>query len=113
MPIPFFYEGDYRQLIESMKMIGEISLENIIQGHGDVILRGEIEDAIKSNIQYLSSLEKGVRTALRRKSVIDALENIDIETCGKSKVLLGGLAEELHQRNVYAMYEMLSGRTEY
>lgn len=108
MPIPFFYEGNYRKLIESMRMIGELSLENIIQGHGDVILRGEIEEAINSNIQYLTTLEKGVREALRRKNVIDALEDIDIESCGKSKVLLGGLAEELHQRNIYAMYQMLS-----
>jgi len=111
MPIPFIVEGDMEELIRSIKMIGEMSLENIIQGHGDVILRGEIEDSIKENIAYLNSLNKAVRNALKRKNSLELLDGIDIESCGKSKVLLGGLAEELHSRNVYALYQRLREET--
>ncbi len=107
MPIPFIVEGDIDELIRSIKMIGEMSLENIIQGHGDIILRGEIEDAVKENIAYLNALSKAVRNAMKRKNPLEVLEDIDIESCGKSKVLLGGLAEDLHTKNVYALYKQL------
>ena len=105
MPIPFIVDGDIDQLIESIKMIGNMSPENIIQGHGDIILRGEIEEAVKGNLAYLSAIKRAVRTASRRKNPLKALEKIDIESCGKDKIILGGLAVELHRRNVFALYE--------
>jgi cyclase len=104
MPIPFIVEGNSEQLIESIKKIGEMSLENIIQGHGDIVLRGEIEDAVNDNIQYINLLKKHVKNAMKRKNPLDLLDDIDIESCGKSKVILGGVAADLHRRNVYALY---------
>ena len=112
MPIPFIVEGNAEVLAETMKMIGEMGLENIIQGHGDIILRGEIEDAVKENISYLNLLQRSIRGVLKRKNIQEALDNIDIDFCGKSKVLLGGLAEELHKRNVYALYQQLAAQNE-
>jgi hypothetical protein len=35
------------------------------------------------------------------------LEEVGVEDCGKSRVLIGGLAEELHSRNLFALYEQL------
>ena len=32
---------------------------------------------------------------------------IDIESCGKSRVYLGGLAEELHRRNLRYLYKQV------
>jgi cyclase len=107
MPVPFIVEGDLDELINSIRMIGEMSLENIIQGHGDIILRGEIEDSVRENVNYLNALNKAVRTAMKRKNPLESLDQIDVESCGKSKVLLGGLAEDLHTRNVYALYKHL------
>ena len=37
------------------------------------------------------------------------MDDIGVEECGKSRILLGGLAEELHSRNLYALYEQLYG----
>jgi glyoxylase-like metal-dependent hydrolase (beta-lactamase superfamily II) len=111
MPIPFIVEGDPDQLINSVTKIGELSLENIIQGHGDIILRGEIEEAVTDNIQYINLLKKHVKNAMKRKNPLDLLDNIDIESCGKSKVILGGVAVDLHHRNVYAMYRKLQEET--
>jgi len=104
MPIPFIVEGDLDQFIETTNMIAAIGLENIIQGHGDIILRGEIEDKAKENITYLRAISKAVRTAMRRKNPLEVLDSIGIEACGKSRVLLGGLASELHKRNLRALY---------
>ena len=103
MPIPFFVGGDIDTLSETIRLISKMSLENIIQGHGDIILRGEIEEAAKSNLSYLKSIRKTVKAALRRKYPLDVLAEVDIESCGKSRVSLGGLANELHQRNLRAL----------
>jgi hypothetical protein len=34
---------------------------------------------------------------------------IGVEACGKSRVLIGGLAEELHKRNLRALYYQMYG----
>ncbi len=107
MPLPHIVDGDLEQLSTTIKGIGKMGLENIVQGHGDIILRGEIEGAVKDNLAYLSALRKAVKTAARRKNPEDALEAIDIESCGKSRVSLGGLGQDLHRRNVRALYRQI------
>jgi glyoxylase-like metal-dependent hydrolase (beta-lactamase superfamily II) len=104
LPLPLIIEGDLEEQAETIRKIGKMSLENIVQGHGDVILRGEIDQAVKSNLIYLTAIQKVVRTALRRKDPMPVLEEATIETCGKSRVLLGGLVQQLHQRNLTALY---------
>ena len=109
MPIPYIVDGDADEMILSLKEIGKMGLENIVQGHGDIVLRGEVEISIKDNLAYLSAIRRAVRKAARRKYPWDLLEDIGVEECGKSRVLIGGLAEELHSRNLYALYEHLYG----
>lgn len=107
MPLPYIVDGDLDMMVNTIKKIGKMGLENIIQGHGDIILRGEIEEAVKENISYLNTTRKAVRTAARRKNPVDALAMIDVESCGKSRVNLGGLAGELHRRNVRFLYKQV------
>jgi len=109
MPIPYIVDGNVDDMITSLKTIAKMGLENVIQGHGDIVLRGEIEGSVKDNLAYLSAIRRAVRKAGRRKYPRDILEDVGVEECGKSRVLIGGLAEELHQRNLYAMYEQLYG----
>jgi cyclase len=109
MPLPYIVDGDIDEMIASFKKIGKMGLENIIQGHGDIVLRGEIDNAVKENLAYLSALRKAVRKASRRKFPAEMLDTIDIESCGKSRVLIGGLAVELHRRNLRALYHNLYG----
>lgn len=104
MPLPFIVEGNLEQYIETTQQFTEMGLENIIQGHGDIILRGEIDEKAKENITYLKALTKAVRTARRRKNPLEVLDSIGIEACGKSRVLLRGLASELHRRNLRSLY---------
>ncbi len=109
MPVPYIVDGDIDEMTESLKAINEMGLENVVQGHGDIVLRGEIEEAVKDNIAYLNTLRRTVRKASRRKYPWDLLETVDVESCGKSRVLIGGLAEDLHQRNLRALYRQLYG----
>lgn len=100
MPVPFIVGGNLDILLHTTKLIGDMSLENIVQGHGDIILRGEIDDSVKSNIAYLKSIQKLARAANRRKNPIEFIVDQDIEASGKTRVSLGGSAQELHQKNL-------------
>lgn len=106
MPLPFIADGNIDELATSIKKIGKMGLENIVQGHGEIVLRGEIDNAVKENLAYLSALRKHVRAALKRKSPMEYLDEITIEDCGKSRVYLGGLAEQLHQVNLRSLYKV-------
>jgi glyoxylase-like metal-dependent hydrolase (beta-lactamase superfamily II) len=105
MPLPFFVGGDPDALAESIRLISKMSLENIIQGHGDIILRGEIEEAARSNLNYLKNVRKIVKASMRRRNTLEVLSEVDVESCGKNRVTLGGLATELHQRNLRYLYD--------
>jgi len=108
MPLPYVVDGDLEEIATSIRKIGRMGLENIIQGHGDIILRGEIDAAVKENLNYLTLLKKNVKAALRRRNPEELLETITIEQCGKSRVYLGGLAESLHQRNLRTLVQQWS-----
>ncbi len=109
MPLPYIVDGDIDDLVASLKKVGKLGLENIIQGHGDIVLRGEIDNFIKDNLAYLSNIRKVVRKASRRKYPQDILDESTVESCGKSRVLIGGLAAELHRRNLRALYQQMYG----
>ncbi len=108
MALPYMVDGDPDELAASIKRIGKMGLENIIQGHGDIILRGEIEEATRENLAYINTVRKSVRTAAKRRNPLEALAEIDIESCGKSRVTLGGVGVALHKRNVAYLYKNLS-----
>jgi cyclase len=100
MPIPYVVDGDVDEITASIKKIGRMGLENIVQGHGDIILRGEIDAAVKENLQYLANIRRVAKVAARRKAVEYPLEGGRLEDSGKSRVYLGGLAQALHERNI-------------
>lgn len=108
MPLPYVVDGDIDEIMTSIKQIGKMGLENIVQGHGDIILRGEIDAAVKENLNYLAAIKKSVKAASRRKNAVELLDEITIEECGKSRVYLGGLAQTLHQRNLRALLQQMT-----
>ncbi len=107
LPLPYIVDGDIDDLVETIRRIGKMGLENIVQGHGDIILRGEIDEAVKENLAYLAAIRKQVKAAMKKRNPADALAMIDIESCGKSRVYLGGLADELHRRNLRYLYRYI------
>lgn len=107
MPIPHFVDGNYQDFLESLAKLEKRSFENIIQGHGEVILRGEVSQKIKSDITYLQKLRIVVDKALASSNDSDkvkkALASIKVGACGKSHILLNGAVEQLHYQNVLAL----------
>jgi glyoxylase-like metal-dependent hydrolase (beta-lactamase superfamily II) len=107
MPLPYIVDGNIDELVTAIKKIGRMGLENIVQGHGDIVLRGEIEAAVKENLAYLSAIRKHVRIALKRKAPLEYLDEVGVDECGKSRVYLGGLAESLHRHNLRGLYRSM------
>jgi glyoxylase-like metal-dependent hydrolase (beta-lactamase superfamily II) len=107
LPIPQLNEGDYRQSIDVIRKIGDMGLENIIQGHGDIVLRGEIDDAVQENIKYIENIHEIARKATKRRNPAEFLNEYNIEACGKSRVYMGGLAEQLNKRNLIWMFKQV------
>jgi len=105
LPIPNIVEGDIEQLSDTIRSISELGLENIVQGHGDVILRGEVENASQNNIDYIKKIQKVARTAVKRKDPKKVIDEATVEACGKSRVVLTDIAEDLHRRNLAVLYQ--------
>jgi len=108
LPVPQLTDGRYKDTLAFMKKIGSMGLENIIQGHGDIILRGEIDDAIQENVNYIENLHEVAQKAIKKRNPAEFLNNITIESCGKSRVYLAGLAEQLHKRNLVWMFKQVA-----
>jgi len=109
MPLPHIRDGEVATGVRTLRTIAGMGLENIVQGHGDVILRGEVDELIGSHITYLERIEREVLAALRRGWTEMDLQQITIEKCGKSRILLNGLAPELHWQNLLALYRRYAG----
>jgi glyoxylase-like metal-dependent hydrolase (beta-lactamase superfamily II) len=109
MPLPHLVNGDLDAMTASLKRIPRLKLENVVQGHGEVVLRGEILNAVRSNLNYVACVRREVTRASRRRDPLGYLASVSIEACGKSRILLGGLADELHRRNLAGVYRSSYG----
>ena len=110
-PVPFLPRGDPEAMIRSLKKIKPLSLENVVQGHGGVLLRGEIDETVDSNIFYIKTAMKKVQELVSAGRPASDLIKIDIESCGKSRIPLGGLVQRMHKANLEYLYaEMSAGR---
>jgi cyclase len=109
MPIPYFVDGDFDDFILSLERLQNRPFENIIQGHGEVVLRGEVMEKVESDLNYLKTLSTAVNQALA-----DDVDNIEdhilIEDCGKSHILLNGAVRGLHRQNITALITQLKDK---
>ena len=110
MPVPYIVGGDREAMIDSLRIIGQLSLENIVQGHGEVILRGEVEHALGSSIFYLETIYEKVKEEVEAGAPPESVAEIDIEQCGKSRIPLNGLVQQLHEANLLHLYELMTAQ---
>jgi cyclase len=110
MPVPYIVYGDIALYKQSLKKMEEMQLENLVQGHGEVLLRGEITEAIQANIAYLDNIRARVSDGIELGLSEQEIAQVDIEECGLSRVPLGGLVQQLHRANLISLYRgMMSG----
>ena len=77
----------------------------IVQGHGEIILRGEIAETLNSNMRYLENIQSRVRQAIATGKDRQSMADITIESCGKSRIPLNGLVQRLHADNLLSIYD--------
>lgn len=111
MPVPTIFDGVLEDLISSLHMMLGMQPECMVQGHGAVILRGEVERVLKENLDYLFSIRTKVEAAVAKSGTVDSLDSIDIESCGKSRIPLHGLVVDLHKANLYRLHRDLLERS--
>ena len=105
MPVPYFIYGDINNLRQTLHDIAQISpIEDLVQGHGDVLLRGEVKSVIETYLHYLDCVEQHVDQVLATGGGKKALLALDIETCGIPRIALEGLATQLHQENLITLF---------
>ncbi|MGD2077291.1 MAG: MBL fold metallo-hydrolase [Chloroflexota bacterium] len=108
MPVPTIFDGNYNDLTHSLNEMLDMSLDSLVQGHGEVVLRGEVEDLLRSDLDYLERIKRAVEDVLERDEPMASLENISIESCGKSRIPLNGFVTDLHQANLRRLYQEMS-----
>ncbi len=105
MPLPYFAWGDRLQLRHSLQRVREMNLESIIQGHGDVLLRGEIPEVLDRHIHYLDCIRDYVAEVVSQGKPRSVLKSSLPEECGESSIPLDGLVRQLHYANLLRLYE--------
>ena len=105
MPIPYFVHGDLHDLRNTLQELARVSpVEDLVQGHGDVLLRGEVKTVIETYLRYLDCVEGHVDGVLAQGGGKAALLSLDVEDCGISRIALEGLAPQLHQENLVTLF---------
>jgi glyoxylase-like metal-dependent hydrolase (beta-lactamase superfamily II) len=110
MPVPTFFDGDYEDLVRSLQTILALEPDSMVQGHGEVILRGEVETTVHGDLEYLRTIKEAVAEIIRKGQPAAALQDISIESCGKSRIPLNGLVTDLHQANLRKLYQELNSK---
>ncbi len=104
MPVPFFGAGDPAMLRRTLQRVIELSPENIVQGHGETLLRGEIQETLARHIAYIDCAEASVREVVEAGGTLSDLQAISIESCGESPIPLDGLVRQLHLANLQMLF---------
>ena len=111
MPLPYIFWGDRVTLQDTLRTIKEMNLENIVQGHGEVLLKGEINETLDASIAYLDCIFEKVKAKLATRTSKERLINeITLESCGFSPIALDGLVKQLHRSNLLRVYQTLTAK---
>ncbi|MFQ5575399.1 MAG: MBL fold metallo-hydrolase [Anaerolineae bacterium] len=111
MPVPYFVPGNRHDFKKSLYKMLDYTLESMVQGHGEVLLRGEIPKAVAASVQYLDLIEQKVRRVIETGQPRSVLDRITIDECGRSRIPLNGLVQELHRVNLHAVYDELMAQS--
>jgi len=112
MAIPIIADGDWRQAIVTLQQIKKLAPETIVQGHGEVILRGEVQAVLDRYINYLECVEEQARKVIKRGKPRQTIWDIPLETCGLERVPLGIASHQLHVANILTVYDRLRAEQE-
>jgi glyoxylase-like metal-dependent hydrolase (beta-lactamase superfamily II) len=108
MPVPLIATRfcDIEEYKRSLHKLYDFNLECIVQGHGDILLRGEVTSSIDETLDYLENIEALVKRMMAEGATKHELLQHDVESFGRSRIPLGGLVQNFHQANLLYLWEM-------
>ncbi len=112
MAIPIIANGDWEREMDTLKRIKELEPETVVQGHGEVILRGEVQTVLDRYINYLECVRTQAQLVLDEGKARDEIWEIPLETCGLKRVPLGIASHRLHVANIMNVYDWLKTEQE-
>jgi cyclase len=110
MPVPSIVDGDMDTFRASLRKVAELPIENLVQGHGEVILRGEVQDVVRASLAYLDAIEALVAKTIKSGKGKKALQRVGIESCGLSRIPLSGLVQQIHVANLLSLYDRMASK---
>jgi len=107
MPVPLIATNfsDVEAFKRSLRNLHDYNLECIVQGHGDILLRGEVTSSIDVSVQYLNEIEALVERLMSEGATKHDLLQYDIERFDRSRIPLGGLVQQFHSNNLLFLWE--------
>lgn len=110
MPIPSIVDGDMSAFRESLRKIKDLDIYNMVQGHGEVVLVGEIDKAVDASLSYLDAIEQKATDAIESGQGKEVLRHDDVESTGLSRLPLHGQVQHIHVANLLALYDRRTSR---
>ncbi len=112
LPVPMVASpfADLNQYKLSLRRLHEFNLESIVQGHGDVLLRGEVTSSIDETIEYLEGIQGLVERLMDEGATRHDLLQHDVAAFGRSRIPLGGLVQRFHEANLLYLWEQARQR---
>jgi cyclase len=108
MPVPHIVAGDVGQFRASLLRIQALEPDFVVQGHGDVLLRGEVGEMVEGHLGYLDAITEQVGNLVAVDAPPRDLQKIDIEACGLSRIPLDGAVSRLHLDNLIHVYRTMT-----
>jgi len=107
MPVPLIANplSDIEAFKRSLLNLHDYNLECIVQGHGDILLRGEVTTSIDASVKYLDDIQQLVETLIAEGGTKHDLLQHDVERFDRSRIPLGGLVQQFHANNLLYLWE--------
>ena len=112
MPVPLIASpfADLNVYRRSLANLHEYNLESIVQGHGEILLRGEVTSSIDETAKYLDDIEALVARLMEEGATKRDLSQHGVEEFGRSRIPLGGMVQQFHQANLFYLWERARSR---
>jgi len=108
MPVPSVVDGDIAAYRKSLERIKGLEINNLVQGHGEVVLVGEVTKTVDASLRYLDAIEAKVHQAIENGEGREALVDDNIESTGLSRLPLHGQVQHIHVANLLALYDSVA-----
>ena len=107
MPVPLIANplADPEAFKRSLLNLHDYNLECIVQGHGDILLRGEVSSSIDASVKYLNDIQVLVDNLIAEGATKHDLLEYDVERFDRSRIPLGGLVQQFHSNNLLYLWE--------